>query len=45
MGYVTAPKEIVQKMVVAKQSEMSTVFSRCSATGLTECDPDAHIEN
>jgi 2-aminoadipate transaminase len=47
VGYVTAPKEIVQKMVVAKQSEdvhTNIFFQMLCHRFMTECDLDAHIE-
>ncbi|MBQ9080214.1 MAG: PLP-dependent aminotransferase family protein [Clostridia bacterium] len=47
VGYVTAPDEIVQKMVVAKQSEdvhTNIFFQMLCHRFITECDLDAHIE-
>lgn len=47
VGYVTAPAEIVQKMVVAKQSEdvhTNIFFQMLCHRFMTEYDFDAHIE-
>lgn len=48
VGHVTAPKRIIEKMTVAKQSE--DVHTNCLAQMLvyryiTECDFEAHIES
>ncbi len=47
VGYVTAPGEIVQKMVVAKQSEdvhTNIFFQMLCHRFMTECDLDGHIQ-
>ncbi len=47
VGYVTAPSEIISKMVVAKQSEdvhTNIFFQILCHRYMTECDIDAHIE-
>ena len=47
IGYVTAPAEIISKMVVAKQSEdvhTNIFFQMLCHKYMTECDLDAHIE-
>ncbi|NLW74296.1 MAG: PLP-dependent aminotransferase family protein [Clostridiales bacterium] len=47
VGYVTAPAQIVQKMVVAKQSEdvhTNIFFQMLCHKFITECDLEAHIE-
>ncbi len=47
VGYVTAVDEIVQKMVVAKQSEdvhTNIFFQMLCYRFMTECDLDGHIE-
>lgn len=46
VGYVTAPDPVVQKMVVAKQSEdvhTNIFFQMLCYRYMTECDLDAHI--
>lgn len=47
VGYITAPGEIVQKMVVAKQSEdvhTNIFFQMLCHRFMTECDLDGHVE-
>ncbi len=47
VGYVSAPSEIISKMVVAKQSEdvhTNIFFQMLCYKYITECDIDAHIE-
>ena len=47
VGFVTAPTEITQKMVVAKQSEdvhTNIFFQMLCYKFMTECDLDGHIE-
>ncbi len=47
LGYITAPCEIAQKMVVAKQSEdvhTNIFFQMLCYRYMTECDIDAHVE-
>ncbi len=47
IGYITAPAEVISKMVVAKQSEdvhTNIFFQMLCHKYLTECDIDAHIE-
>ncbi len=47
VGYITAPEEIVQKMVVAKQSEdvhTNIFFQMLCHRFMTECDLDGHVE-
>ncbi len=47
IGYVTAPREIISKMVVAKQSEdvhTNIFFQMLCHKYITECDIDAHIQ-
>lgn len=46
IGYVTAPAEIISKMVVAKQSEdvhTNIFFQMLCHKYMTECDLDAHV--
>ncbi len=48
LGYVTAPKEVTSKMVVAKQGEdvhTNIFFQMLCYKYMTECDMDAHIES
>ncbi len=48
IGYVTAPAEVVSKMVVAKQSEdvhTNIFFQMLCHKYMTECDLDAHIQS
>lgn len=48
VGFVTAPSEFVQKMVVAKQGEdvhTNIFFQMLCYRYMTECDMDAHIED
>lgn len=48
IGYVTAPAEVISKMVVAKQSEdvhTNIFFQMLCYKYMSECDLDAHIES
>lgn len=48
IGFVTAPAEIISKMVVAKQSEdvhTNIFFQMLCHKYMTECDLDAHIQS
>ena len=47
VGYVTAPKEVISKMVVAKQSEdvhTNIFFQMLCHKFIEKCDLDAHID-